>query len=60
MAPRLRPIAVKMCRELIEAVSIYAINNGKSRSEVIREAIVEYLNARGALYKIPKPRLTEI
>jgi metal-responsive CopG/Arc/MetJ family transcriptional regulator len=49
-----------MCKELIEAIDLYAVNNGKSRSEVVREAVVAYLNAKGALYKIPKPRLSEI
>jgi len=40
-------VTIKMERELVELIDLYAINNRKSRSEVIREAIIEYLEVRG-------------
>jgi metal-responsive CopG/Arc/MetJ family transcriptional regulator len=53
MSPRLRPIAVKMSKNLIEAIDLYAMNNGKHRSEVVREAVIEYLSKRG-VRNVPK------
>jgi metal-responsive CopG/Arc/MetJ family transcriptional regulator len=36
-----------MSKRLIDAIDLYAMNNGKHRSEVIREAVIEYLRKRG-------------
>jgi|BEDMetMinimDraft_2_1075160.scaffolds.fasta_scaffold05557_3 metal-responsive CopG/Arc/MetJ family transcriptional regulator len=40
-------VTVKMDTKLVELIDLYAINNRKCRSEVIREAIIEYLSVRG-------------
>jgi len=40
-------VTIKMQRELVELIDLYAMNHGYNRSEVIRMAIVEFLSVRG-------------
>jgi len=35
-----------MDTKLVELIDLYAINNRKYRSEIIREAVIEYLSSR--------------
>jgi len=43
----MRIITVKMDEELVQLIDLYAVNKRMSRSEVIREAVIEYLVIRG-------------
>ncbi len=36
-------VSLKMSKTLLEAIDRYAMNNGMTRSEVIRKALVEFL-----------------
>jgi len=40
-------VTIKMKRELVQLIDLYAMNHGYNRSEVIRMAIVEFLSVRG-------------
>ncbi|MCI4408462.1 MAG: ribbon-helix-helix protein, CopG family [Thermofilum sp.] len=46
---KLAVVTVKMKRELLEALDRFAINQRLTRSEIIREAIEEFLKKYGAL-----------
>jgi metal-responsive CopG/Arc/MetJ family transcriptional regulator len=45
----MRPVSVKLPKELLELLDLYAINHNMSRSEVIREAITKLLKEDGLL-----------
>jgi len=45
----MRPVSVKLPKELLELLDLYAINHNMNRSEVIREAIKKLLKEDGLL-----------
>jgi metal-responsive CopG/Arc/MetJ family transcriptional regulator len=45
----LKPVAFKIEPEILELLDAYAQSNKKFRSEVIRDALIEYLKQRGWL-----------
>jgi len=45
----MRPVSVKLPKELLELLDLYAINHNMNRSEVIREAIMKLLKEDGLL-----------
>jgi len=45
----MRPVSVKLPKELLELLDLYAINHNMNRSEAIREAITKLLKEDGLL-----------
>jgi len=43
---QMRVITFKLEEELLQKLDLYAINSGVTRSEVIREALKEYLGTK--------------
>jgi len=45
----MKPVSVKLPKELLELLDLYAINHNMNRSEAIREAITKLLKEDGLL-----------
>lgn len=54
----LRVVTFKMEEDELDKLDYYAKRKGRSRSEVIREAIRQYIKQN--MYKLPKPRYVKI